>query len=100
MEIVISALESPALEVSDAHTQLTQQEFDYTTRMINTSLSNFSAWHQRSKLIPRLLDERQASLEDRRKMFDKGKDVLAEASGLLTRMKRVRSHTESIVGRR
>lgn len=97
---LIKALESPALQVSDGHTQLTQQEFDYTTIMINTSLSNFSAWHQRSKLIPRLLEERQAPPEARRQMFDEGKDMLVEASRLLTRIKRIRSHTASIMGRR
>ncbi|KAI4136482.1 MAG: hypothetical protein LQ340_008129, partial [Diploschistes diacapsis] len=52
---------------------MVQSEFDYTTRMINTNLSNFSAWHSRSKLIPRLLDEQGADHAARRKMLDDGK---------------------------
>ncbi|KAH3679926.1 hypothetical protein WICMUC_000669 [Wickerhamomyces mucosus] len=34
---------------------LALQEFHYTTEMINSNFSNFSAWHNRSKLIPVLL---------------------------------------------
>ena len=49
---------------------ITESEFAYTTKMIKSNLSNFSAWHNRSKLIPQLLDERQASDTDRRKLFD------------------------------
>jgi len=49
---------------------LTESEFAYTTKMISTNLSNFSAWHNRSKLIPRLLDERQADHVARRKLLD------------------------------
>ena len=52
---------------------MVESEFDYTTRMIKTNLSNFSAWHARSVLIPRLLSERNASDEDRIAMLDSGK---------------------------
>ena len=51
---------------------LVQAEFDYTTRMIKVNLSNFSAWHNRSKLIPRLLDEREANERERRVFLDSG----------------------------
>ncbi|KAK9469419.1 hypothetical protein V1512DRAFT_218412 [Lipomyces arxii] len=36
---------------------MTRKEFDYTTSKINANFSNFSAWHNRTKLIPRLLIE-------------------------------------------
>ncbi|KAK4216216.1 hypothetical protein QBC37DRAFT_417603 [Rhypophila decipiens] len=53
---VVEQLESPEL----GGTSLVESEFKYTTEMIKVDLSNFSAWHNRSKLIPRLLDERKA----------------------------------------
>lgn len=72
---VISSLES--LQALEGNTRdetqgksLVEQEFDYTTKMISSDLSNFSAWHNRSKLIPRLLDEREADESARRKMLD------------------------------
>ena len=49
---------------------MVEPEFEYTTKMIQSNLSNFSAWHNRSQLIPRLLEERSASAEDRKKLFD------------------------------
>jgi geranylgeranyl transferase type-2 subunit alpha len=49
---------------------MVEPEFEYTTKMIQSNLSNFSAWHNRSQLIPRLLEERNASTEDRKKLFD------------------------------
>ena len=55
---------------------MVQAEFDYTTRMVKTDLSNFSAWHNRSKLIPRLLEERAADHRGRRKMLDDGNSPL------------------------
>lgn len=54
----------------DSPTALVESEFAYTTKMINTNLSNFSAWHNRSKLIPKLLDHRGADSSVRRKLFD------------------------------
>ncbi|TKA61303.1 hypothetical protein B0A49_09577 [Cryomyces minteri] len=49
---------------------MVEQEFVYTTRMISTNLSNFSAWHNRSKIIPRLLYERCVSSIMRRQLLD------------------------------
>ena len=54
---------------------MARQEFDYTTRMIKTNLSNFSAWHTRSKLILRILKEQQATDEERKQMLDDGKHI-------------------------
>lgn len=49
---------------------LVEPEFEYTTKMIRANLSNFSAWHNRGQLIPRLLRERRSTNEDRRKLFE------------------------------
>ena len=49
---------------------MSEEEFKYTTQMVRGNLSNFSAWHQRSVLLPTILQRRQASAADRRKMFD------------------------------
>ncbi|KAL9121603.1 MAG: hypothetical protein Q9187_001843 [Circinaria calcarea] len=68
---VITELESKALNPDTSTTSLVKEEFDYTTRMIETNMSNFSAWHNRSKLIPRLLDESKADDQERRRMLDK-----------------------------
>lgn len=56
-----------------------EQEFDYTSKMIKTNLSNFSAWHNRSKLIPRLLHERNADAEARQKLFDEEFELITRA---------------------
>ncbi|KAH6888746.1 hypothetical protein B0T10DRAFT_488882 [Thelonectria olida] len=61
---VVAQLESPALEGQS----LVEPEFTYTTAKIEGNLSNFSAWHNRSQLIPRLLEERKAN-DDSRKAF-------------------------------
>lgn len=65
---VVEQLESPAL----AGSSLVESEFEYTTQMYLVDLSNFSAWHNRSQLIPRLLDERSADDEARKKFLDAG----------------------------
>ena len=59
--------------------ELIENEFLYTKKMINTNLSNFSAWHQRSRLIPILLDERQASQSMRAKMLEDEFELLESA---------------------
>ena len=83
---VVNALESPELQSDGSASTLTEQEFDYTTKMINTNLSNFSAWHTRSKLIPKVLTEKQADKVARRKFLDEGTILLAmyQSSPLLT----------------
>lgn len=58
---------------------MVEREFEYTTKMINTNLSNFSAWHNRSKLIPRLLDERHAGQQERKELFDGEFELITRA---------------------
>ena len=70
---LIKALESDGLRLEGNAGSMTEAEFNYTTKMIESNLSNFSAWHNRSKLIPRLLDEQQAENEARLKMLDGGR---------------------------
>lgn len=69
---VVAALESNLLNAHGATHSMAEDEFKYTTRMIESNLSNFSAWHNRSKLIPRLLDERKADDTARRSFLDNG----------------------------
>lgn len=76
---VIAVLETLATDHGDKDMakstprgSMAQGEFDYTTKMIGTNLSNFSAWHNRTKLVLRLLDERQATDEERKNWLDDG----------------------------
>ncbi|KAI9781460.1 MAG: Rab geranylgeranyltransferase [Candelina submexicana] len=78
---VVSHLESaklapPPSELSETKQEerkgasMAEEEFAYTTKMIETNLSNFSAWHNRGKLIPRLLEERHADDNARREFLE------------------------------
>ncbi|KAJ5102614.1 hypothetical protein N7532_003143 [Penicillium argentinense] len=58
------------LGTAEEAASMTQQEFEYAKKMIGANLSNFSAWHYRTKLILRLLEEQNASDEERRAMLD------------------------------
>ncbi|OJJ70941.1 hypothetical protein ASPBRDRAFT_43813 [Aspergillus brasiliensis CBS 101740] len=52
--------------------QMTQTEYEYAKKMIGANLSNFSAWHYRTKLIQRMLNEKSASDAERKAMLDDG----------------------------
>jgi geranylgeranyl transferase type-2 subunit alpha len=65
---VVASLESKALNGSS----MVRTEFDYTTKMIGLNLSNFSAWHNRTKLVLSILEEKSATDEERRQMLDDG----------------------------
>lgn len=51
---VVAKLESSELDGKS----MAEDEFAYTTAMIRQNLSNFSAWHNRSLLIPKVLEQR------------------------------------------
>ncbi|KAK4139412.1 uncharacterized protein C8A04DRAFT_33093 [Dichotomopilus funicola] len=72
---VVDQLESTALHGSS----MVETEFAYTDSMIKTDLSNFSAWHRRSRLIPRLLEERGADAQTRREFFNQELELIHNA---------------------
>lgn len=80
---VISSIESPRQKnvssdgvenSSPRNTSLVEQEFAYTTKMVQGigGMSNYSAWHNRSKLIPRLLSERKCGRQERMDFLEDG----------------------------
>lgn len=69
---IVAALESKFGKPDATTKSMTEEEFAYTTRMTEMSLSNFAAWHNRSKLIPKLLNERAAGNEERKEHLNHG----------------------------
>ncbi|RKF72147.1 Geranylgeranyl transferase type-2 subunit alpha [Golovinomyces cichoracearum] len=74
---VISQLESSRLDGKS----MVETEFEYTTKMIHAlnGLSNFSAWHRRSKLIPQLLMKRNSDSTARRQFLDDEFELIISA---------------------
>jgi geranylgeranyl transferase type-2 subunit alpha len=58
---------------------LAESEFEYTTKLIRTNLSNFSAWHNRSQLIPQILEERKVDPTARRAFLGTELSLICEA---------------------
>ncbi|RDW75741.1 hypothetical protein BP5796_06562 [Coleophoma crateriformis] len=72
---IVAELESPELGGSS----MVETEFEYTTKMFSASLSNFSALHTRSKLIPKLLNERRSDDGARLRFLTNEFDLIAKA---------------------
>ncbi len=72
---VVATLENTTLDGKS----MVEDEFAYTDKMVKTDLSNFSAWHSRSQLIPRVLDERGADAKARATFLDKELAYIKEA---------------------
>ncbi|KAI9681290.1 MAG: Rab geranylgeranyltransferase [Caeruleum heppii] len=91
--MVVGKLESPALYIpptqaegqqdekskDEQRSSMVEEEFQYTTNMIQTNLSNFSAWHQRSVLIPRLLQERKSDERAREEFIQEELTLITRA---------------------
>ncbi|KAK8086087.1 geranylgeranyl transferase type-2 subunit beta [Apiospora phragmitis] len=79
---IVSALESTTTkndgDESAKAKSMTESEFAYTYSMIKVDLSNFSAWHNRSNLALRLLDERGADDAARKKFLDQELELARE----------------------
>ncbi|KAI1343638.1 protein prenylyltransferase [Xylariaceae sp. FL0016] len=72
---VVARLESPELLAKS----LAEDEFAYTDQKIKEDLSNFSAWHNRSRLMLRVLDERQADASARVAFLEEELALVQEA---------------------
>lgn len=78
---VVSQIERllPAEAAAEENKSLAESEYEYTTKMIKTNLSNFSAWHNRGQVIPLILHERRADAISRREFLDSELSLICEA---------------------
>ncbi|KAF8244280.1 protein prenylyltransferase [Wilcoxina mikolae CBS 423.85] len=76
--IVVARIENT---VQGGHKSMVKDEFEYTMRMIMEvgGMKNYSAWHQRSVLIPRLLEEQGRSEQEKMDFFEDELELLERA---------------------
>lgn len=63
---VVSQLELPLFDGNS----MAESEFEYTTKRLQSNFSNFSAWHNRSELIPKLVKLRNLDAAARKEFLD------------------------------
>ncbi|CEJ81293.1 hypothetical protein VHEMI01429 [[Torrubiella] hemipterigena] len=63
---VVSQLELPLF----GGESMAESEFEYTTKRLQSNFSNFSAWHNRSELIPKLVKLRSLDTTARKEFLD------------------------------
>ncbi|EPQ29381.1 uncharacterized protein PFL1_03136 [Pseudozyma flocculosa PF-1] len=74
----LSRSDLPA-EARQAQLELAQSELQYTLRKIEANISNFSAWHQRTKLLPPIWDAKGWDEDQRRKARDQEYELVKQA---------------------
>ncbi|KAN0064591.1 Rab geranylgeranyltransferase [Thecaphora frezii] len=76
-----ASLSSTALtaEAKKGQLELAQSELQYALGKIESNISNFSAWHQRTKLLPRVWDAKGWDEEKRRKARDEEYELVKQA---------------------
>lgn len=65
---VVAQLESPKF----GGNSMVESEFEYTKQKLLSNFSNFSAWHNRSELLSRLVDLRGLDADARSEFLDQG----------------------------
>lgn len=69
--IVVANIENPA---EGGYKSMVKEEFEYTKRMVRGvgGMTNYSAWHQRGALYPRLLAEENKDEQERMDVLEDG----------------------------
>ncbi|CAG8465807.1 2506_t:CDS:10, partial [Scutellospora calospora] len=68
----LSCIDSDAINIC-------RTEFDFTTTKINQNFSNYSAWHQRSKLLPKLVKDEQFDDQEKKNLVNREFELVKSA---------------------